>query len=346
MKAAVLTARRTIEIQDIPSPELSDDRVIVRSEYVGICGTEQHIYNGEFEGRVKYPAVLGHEFGGTVLKTGKNVTGIKEGDRVVIDPILPCRRCAACHEGRISSCRDLKLRGVDLPGGMAEEVVCDAFQVFPFPESLPMEQAPMAELYSIACHSAVRMTPAPADTVAVFGAGKVGLCIIDVLKQMGVYRLFAVDVIDERLSIAEEIGADIVVNAAKEDPVQAILKNTDGKGVDKAVEAVGHYKEIKGVLPPVAAACEVVRNGGRVVVLGQGPQNTPLFIKPLVWKEIEIVMSRVSRGEFSRSVRLLEKGALHPEKLISGVYPLEKAGEMFEVLDTDKANYVKVILKV
>jgi threonine dehydrogenase-like Zn-dependent dehydrogenase len=274
------------------------------------------------------------------------VDGFKEGDRVVVDPILSCRRCAACHEGRFNACGSLRLRGIDLPGGMAEQVVCDAFQLFKYPESLPMEHSPMAELYSIACHTAVRAGLAPADTVAVFGAGKVGLSVLDVFRQMGTYRLIAVDVIDERLAIAERLGVDVTINAKKEDPVAKIMDMTEGTGVDKAVEAIGHYDEIDGVLPPVAAAAEVLRSAGRMVVLGQGPQETPLFLKPLVWREIEIIMSRVSLGEFGRAVRMMERGVLHPDELITDTCPLAETGAMFEELEKDKASHVKVVLEV
>ena len=346
MKAAVLTGKRTIEIQDIPSPECREGQVIIRPEYVGICGTEQHVFNGEFEERVKYPAVLGHEFGGVIQKTGAGVTGFKEGERVVIDPIIPCRRCTACHHGHFNACGTLKLRGIDLPGGMAEEVVCDEWQLFPYPEPLPMEHSPMAELYSIGCHCASRCSLDPADTIAVFGAGKVGLSVIDVVKQLGVHTLFAVDTVDERLARARELGADVCINPHKENPVEKIMDMTGGKGVDRAVEAIGHYDEIEGVEPPVSACGIVLRPGGRMVVLGQGPQKTPLFLKPLVWKEIEIIMSRVSRGEFPRAVRLMEKGKLHPDTIITGIYPLEKAGEMFELLEKNKADHVKAVLKI
>lgn len=346
MRAAVLTGRRIIEIKDIPAPEPNENQVIVRAAYTGICGTEQHIWNGEFEQRVKYPAVLGHEFGGYILKTGRNVTGFKEGDKVVVDPIISCHTCPACHEGRFNACRSLKLRGVDLPGGMAEEVVCDLSQVFRYPDHLPMEHSPMAELYSIACHCAVRARIRPADTVAVFGAGKVGLSVIDVFRQMGISRLFAVDTVDDRLAKAAALGADRTINPRHEDPVAVIREATDGTGVDLAVEAVGHYDEIDGILPPVAAAGEALRNAGRLVVLGQGPQHTPVFFKTLVWKEIDMVMSRVSLGEFPRAVRLMDRGLLHPDKIISGVFPLEKTGEMFERLEKDKAGLVKVVLKI
>lgn len=346
MKAAVLTGKRKIEIQDIESPTCGPGQVIVRPEFTGICGTDQHVFNGEFEGRVAYPAVLGHEFGGRVVKTGADITGFREGDRVVVDPIIPCRRCTACHEGHFNACRSLKLRGIDLPGGMAEEVVCDEWQLFCYPEPLAMEHSSMAELYSIGCHCAVQARLAPGDTVAVFGAGKVGLSVIDVFKQLGVHTLFAVDVVGGRLAKAEELGADICINPLEENPVERILDITEGKGVDRAVESVGHYDEISGIEPPVSACGSVLRSGGRMVVLGQGPQKTPLFLKSLVWKEIEIIMSRVSRGEFPRAVRLLEGGKLHPAVIITGIYPLEQAGEIFEMLEKNREDHIKAVLKI
>ncbi|MFH1706422.1 MAG: alcohol dehydrogenase catalytic domain-containing protein [Planctomycetota bacterium] len=346
MRAAVLTGRRRIEIRDVPALECGPGQVVVRPVSTGICGTEQHVWNGEFEARVAYPAILGHEFGGRIARIGPGVMGWREGDAVVVDPIIPCRQCTACHTGRYNACGSLKLRGIDLPGAMAEEVVCDAWQLFRYPAALPLAQSALAELYSIGCHAASRAALEPADTVAVFGAGKVGLAVIDVLKAMGVHHLFAVDPEDARLARATRLGADLTVNPRAADPVVAIRAATGGAGVDRVIEAVGHFDEIPGRLPPVAAGAELLRPGGRMVVLGQGPQSTPLFFKPLVWKEIEIVMSRVSRGEFARAVRLMESGRLHPDVIITHTAPLAEAGALFEAMEHDRAGYVKVILAI
>ena len=179
-----------------------------------------------------------------------------------------------------------------------------------------------------------------------FGTGKVGLSVVDVLRQLGPHTLIAVDTVDERLARAETLGADVCINARTKNPVETIMDITGGEGVDRAVEAVGHFDEIEDRDPPAAACGRVLRPGGRMVILGQGPRETPFLLKPLVWKEIEIIMSRVSRGEFPRAVRMMERGKLHPETIITGIYPLEKAGEMFEILEKNKADHVKAVLNI
>ena len=126
MKAAILHGRRDIRPGDLPDPEAGPGEVIVSVEYVSICGTDHHVYLGEFEGRVSYPAVLGHEFAGVVESAGEGVEGLSPGDRVAVDPDLPCGRCPACRDGRSSGCQRLKLIGIDRPGAFAEIVAVPA----------------------------------------------------------------------------------------------------------------------------------------------------------------------------------------------------------------------------
>ncbi len=346
MKAAVLTSARNIEYSEVPEPGINEDQVLISPLFTGICGTDQHIFNGEFEGRVDYPAILGHEFGGVVLQAGAHVTTCREGDRVVVDPIIPCRKCRPCHEGKLSSCVNLKLRGVDVPGAMAEQVVADENQVFAFPDTLSFEWAPMAELYSIACHAAVRGGVKPADTVVILGAGKVGLSLVDVFRNIGTADLISVDPVPERRAVAARLGADYTIDPGKENPVDVVETLTEGRGADIVVEAVGHYDVTSCMKPPIAAGAEMVRNGGRMVILGQGAQETSVLFKPLVWKEIEIVMSRVSRGEFSRSVSMMERGLLHPDLIISEIFSLEDAHNVFLNMEQDKASCIKAVLRI
>ena len=121
MKAAILHDDRDIRFGEVPDPRLEPGQVLVKSAYAGICGTDLHIFRGEFRQRVKFPAIQGHEFGGTIVEIGKGVTDLKVGDRVAVDPILPCHACVACHSGHINACRTLKLLGVDLAGGFVED---------------------------------------------------------------------------------------------------------------------------------------------------------------------------------------------------------------------------------
>ena len=146
MKAGILTNDRDIRVDDALDPRIRADEVLVAPSFVGICGTDLHIYRGEFHDRVKFPAILGHEFGGIIEEVGKDVTGFKVGDRVVVDPIIPCNRCPACLSGHLNACRTLKLLGIDLDGGFGQYVAAPAGRVYSLPDSIPMVYAPMVEM--------------------------------------------------------------------------------------------------------------------------------------------------------------------------------------------------------
>jgi len=133
MKAAILQGDRAIGVADAPDPRIGSDEVLVKSSHAGICGTDVHIFRGEFHDRVKYPAILGHEFGGIIEEVGAQVRGFKPGDRVAVDPILSCHACPACLEGHINCCAGLKLLGVDLPGGFGQYVAVPQNRLFALP---------------------------------------------------------------------------------------------------------------------------------------------------------------------------------------------------------------------
>jgi hypothetical protein len=148
MKAGILYDDRDIRMGDAPDPRIKSDEVLVESGFAGICGTDLHIYRGEFHERVKFPAIQGHEFGGVIREIGKEVKGFKVGDRVVVDPIISCHSCPACLSGHINACRTLKLLGVDLDGGFGQYVAAPVSRLYRLPDNVPMAHAPMVELRS------------------------------------------------------------------------------------------------------------------------------------------------------------------------------------------------------
>jgi 2-desacetyl-2-hydroxyethyl bacteriochlorophyllide A dehydrogenase len=345
MRAAVLEAPGRFSVREIPDPVVGERQVLVRTAFVSICGSDLHVFHGEFGARVKFPAVLGHEFCGTVEAVGKAVEGFAPGDRVVADPLVPCGRCPSCEEGLYSACRRLKLLGIDLQGGHAELVAVAAERVYRLPGEVRMEHAAVIELYSVAVHAVRRARVEPGDTVVLLGTGRLGLAILDVLALTSAARIVAVDVDDSRLAVARRLGAECVVNARERDPIDAVRELTGGDGAERVIEAIGHWEKIDGRLPPMAQAVEMVRNGGRITVLGQGNESCPIAFKPFVWKEAEIVASRVSRGEFPRAVRLVAEGRLHPAELITHRMPIGSVQEAFERSDAREKGMIKVLLQ-
>jgi len=347
MKAGILYGDREIRMGDAPEPEIRPDEVLVAPACAGICGTDLHIYRGEFHERVEFPAILGHEFGGTVELVGRDVSGIKVGDRVAVDPILSCHTCPACLSGHINACRSLKLLGVDLDGGFGQLVAVPANRIYPLPESVPLEHVPMVEMYGLGHHVLQRGRVQPGETVAILGAGRLGLSVLDVLcHSAGAAMTIAVDIQPFRLEKARQLGADHVIDAAQEDPLKRVAEITNGSGLDCVIECIGHYQVFEGKEPPLAQAVKMIRNGGRVVTAGLGEQLTAVHFKTLVLKEAEIIASRVTRGEFPRALRLLAKGLLHPGLLITDRMPLREISRAFKQVDGEDAGTIKIVLDV
>jgi len=347
MKAGILFNDLDIRPGEAPDPRIAPDEVLIQSQFAGICGTDLHIYRGEFHNRVRFPAIQGHEFGGLVVEAGREVDQFKPGDRVVVDPIVSCHACPACLEGHINACRTLKLFGVDLPGGYGQYIAIPASHVFHLPESVPMQYAPMVEMYALGHHILGRGRVQPGETVAILGAGKLGLSILDVLCHTANPSLVvATDIQPYRLEIASRLGADSAINLHEPDPVQYVLEITGGVGVDCVIEAVGHYHLADGQQAPLAQAVQMIRSGGRIVTAGLGEQLSALHFKTLVLKEAEIIASRVTRGEFPRAIRMMAKGLLHPDLLVTGQMPMRQVAEAFQQVDREDPCTIKLVLDV
>lgn len=347
MKAGILYNDRDIRLGDAPDPRVQSDEVLVETGYAGICGTDLHIYRGEFHSRVKFPAIQGHEFGGIIREVGKEVRDFKVGDRVVVDPIISCHSCPACLTGHINACRTLKLLGVDLDGGFGQYVAAPASHLYPLPDSVPMKFAPMVEMYGLGHHVLQRGRVQPGETVAILGAGKLGLSVLDVLCHSASPAMTIVtDMQPFRLETARKLGAEFTVNFQQEDPVARVMEITKGIGVDCVIECVGHYHEVAGQASPLAQAVAMVRTAGRIVTCGLGEQLSSVHFKTLVIKEAEIVASRVTLGEFPRAIRLMSKGLLHPDLLVTEETPLREITSAFAKVDRDDPSTIKVVLDV
>lgn len=347
MKAGILYNAKDIRVGEAPMPQIGPGEVLIESKAAGICGTDLHIYLGEFTARVKYPAIQGHEFGGVIVEVGSDVKGFKVGDRVVADPVISCHSCPACRTGHINACRTLKLLGVDLDGGYGQYVAAPASHLFPLPDSVPMNHAPMVEMYALGHHILERGHVQPGETVALLGAGKLGLSILDVLcHSVSPGVTVVTDLQPFRLETAQKLGADVALNLNDVDPVERVLELTDGVGVDCVIEAVGHYHLPDKQEAPLAQAVKMIRSGGRVVTCGLGEQLSAIHFKTLVLKEAEIIASRVTRGQFPRAIQMLSRGLLHPDLLITDVRPLDDITAAFTQVESEDPETIKIVLEI
>lgn len=272
MKAAIIRKYGTIALEEVEKPGLPDNNVLIKLRYASICGSDQHIFKGEFHPRTQLPLIPGHEFAGVVEAVGKEVKNFHPGEKVTVDPILWCGKCAAC---------------------------------------------------------------------------KVGQAILHAASTITKGKIILADILDDRLSIASSTFPNlVVVNTALRDPVALIKELTNGCGVDVAFEAVGHDVKVEGRLNPVRTCINAIKGGGTVCVLGLGDHPAEILMKELIWKEAKIISSRVSHGEFSRTIEALDKKTINPQNMITGILKLENAQQGFELLESEPGKHLKILLKI
>ncbi len=345
MKAAVLETYRHFEWKEVPTPKVRHGEILVHIKFASICGTDMHIFPGDFHPRTQVPFIPGHEFGGVVAEIGDGVSGFEIGDKVAVDPIIWCNECPACERKHYPACTKLKLLGVDLNGGFAQFISVPPHMLFKASPGTPDEHVALVEIYGIGFHANRRAETKEDDVIAIWGAGRVGQVILQAARTKTKGAIFIVDPLENRLEIATKHNENVItINPKKENPVEAIKRYTDGKGVDIAFEAVGHAEEFEGVHTPVRSCILSLRGGGKVCVLGLGDDPSHVVFKELIWKEGQIITSRVSDGEFTEVIENLKAGNLKPEALISKVMHGSEIQKAFELLEKEKEKYLKVLI--
>ncbi|HKZ31878.1 MAG TPA: galactitol-1-phosphate 5-dehydrogenase [Vicinamibacteria bacterium] len=341
MKALVLTAYRRLEIRDVPRPEPGPGDVRVRVHACGICGSDVHGYDGS-SGRRIPPLIMGHEAAGVVDAVGAEVRAFRPGDRVTFDSTIHCGVCGFCRSGQANLCDSRRVVGVApgeyrQDGAFAEAVVVPERIVCRVPDKVPFEQAAMVEPLSVAVHAVRRARVAAGDRALVVGCGMIGLLTLQVAKAAGCASVVAVDLDEGRLAQAARLGADVTFVAGDDVPAR-ILELTGGRGVDVALEAVG-------AAAPIATAVRSLRKGGTLVLIGNVTPRVEVDLQAIVTRELSLLGTCASNGEYPEALALLARGAVRLDGLISRIAPLEEGPAWFERLYAREAGLMKVILQ-
>ena len=342
MKALLLTEVKKLQVVDLPEPKCGPGDLLVRVRACGICGSDIHGFDGS-SGRRIPPLVMGHEAAGVVTAIGEGVRGFQVGDRVTFDSTVSCGSCHFCKLGSINLCENRQVLGVSCKefrrqGAFAEYVTVPQNIAYHIPDSLPFEHAAMIEAVSIAVHATNRTPRNLGGSVAVIGAGMIGLLCIQTLKIAGYSKIIAVDLEDEKLELAKKLGATHSVNARNQDPVAAILEWTGGRGCDAAMEVVGANK-------PVSTCFQVVRKGGSVTLVGNLTPTVELPLQTVVTRELSVYGSCASNGEIPQCIELLTSGAIQVAPLITATTDLENTPNWFDRLYAGEKGAMKVIVK-
>jgi L-iditol 2-dehydrogenase len=342
MRALLLTDYKQMEVTEVDEPEVGSDDVLIQVEACGICGSDIHGYDGSTGRRIP-PLIMGHEAAGIVVETGANVSDLPIGTRVTFDSMVSCGKCGFCEAGTINLCDNRMVLGVSCGeyrrhGAFAERISVPRRIVYTLPEQLPFEHAALIEAVSVAVHAA-NVTPLKQnDTAVVIGAGMIGLLAIQAIRAAGASRVIAVDLSDNRLAVAEQVGADVCLRADECDVPATVQELTSGRGADVALEVVGST-------PTVTAAIESVRKGGHVTLIGNVSPSVDVPLQSIVTREISLQGTCGCNGEYPQCIELMESGAIDVAPLITSKIKLSDGPYCYTRLHAGDPDQMKVVVQ-
>ncbi|MBU5351339.1 2,3-butanediol dehydrogenase [Paenibacillus silvae] len=347
MKALRWHGVKDLRLENIAEPQPEQGQVKIKVQWCGICGSDLHEYTAgpifipaqdphPLTGE-KAPIVMGHEFSGQVVEVGEGVTRFQVGDRVVVEPIYACGQCEACKQGRYNLCDKMGFLGLaGGGGGFSEYVTAAENMVHPIPDSISYEQGALVEPSAVALHAVRQSKLKVGDTAAVFGAGPIGLLVIEALKASGASNIYVVELSKERKAKAEELGA-IVIDPTEYNVVEEIHRRTQG-GVNVAYE-------VTGVPRVLQQAVDSTRIGGELMIVSIFEQEAPIMPNSIVMKERTVNGIIGYRDVFPAVISLMEKGFFPADRLVTKRIGLDEVVEHgFEALLKEK-NQVKILVK-
>lgn len=338
MKAIQITGLREMEVIEIDKPQMADDEVLIRLHYVGFCGSDLNTYLGR-NTMAKMPVIPGHEVGGVIEATGKNVPDtLKAGMPVTVNPYTNCGKCASCRNGRVNACKDNQTLGVQRDGIMCEYAVLPWQKVITAGNLDPRTCA-LIEPMSVGFHAVSRAEVTDTDVVMVIGCGMVGMGAI-VRSALRGATVIAADIDDKKLAIAREMGATHTINTRTEDVHARLTDITHGFGPDVIIEAVGST-------PTYQMAIDEIGFTGRVVCIGYAKSEIAFQTKFFVQKELDIRGSRNAMpSDFRAVIHYLERGTCPVDRLISNEVEPEQAKEAMESWTEHPGDVFRILVKM
>jgi threonine 3-dehydrogenase len=327
------------EIREVKVPGFGATDVLVRVKVASICGTDLHIYEWDrwAQHRIHPPLIPGHEFCGEVVAYGDEVTSVKEGDFVSAEMHVACGKCLQCRTGEAHVCQNVKIIGVDTDGAFAEYVVIPESNIWKLDPEIPQEYASILDPLGNAVHTVLAGEIA-ARTVAITGAGPIGLFAIAVARAVGAATVFAIEVNEHRRNIAKKMRADCVLDPSKEDVRSIIMEKTGGLGVDVVLEMAGHPDAIR-------TAFDIVRRGGRISLLGLTSKPISLnFSEDIIFKGITVqgINGRRMYQTWYQMTALLKAGKLDLHPVITDRISMKDFSKAMERLKTGEASKILV----
>lgn len=337
MKAVIVPEPGKVQIIEKSMPDIrGGNEVLVRVRLAGICGSDVHIYHGTSP-VATYPRIIGHEVTGEIVAAGPDVTRVKVGDKVVLEPIRSCGNCYACRQGRKNVCANLQVYGVHLDGGYQPYLVLPEENVHKVGDYLSWEEAVLVEPFTIGAQANWRGDVKENDVVFIMGAGTIGLCALQIAKLKGAVCIVS-DIFDSKLEYAKKMGADHTLNASRQDIRREIMELTGGLGPNVTIDAVCTANTF-------AEAVEITSVAGRVVVLGFLDAPSPIAQVEITKKELTVVGSRLQTNQFPAVIRWMNEGKLKVSDFITHRFPPEQFQEAVRLMETQPEQVRKVVLQ-
>lgn len=348
MKAAVWHGHKDLRIENVKEPQVKKDYVKIKVDYAGICGTDRHEYVGpnfipvekphRLTGRVA-PLIIGHEFSGTIVELGENVSGYSVGDRVTANGSLTCKECEMCRSGRYNVCKKLGFLGVGEDGAFAEYVLVEAARLFKIPDTVTQRQAVLAEPLACGIHATNIVGDVEGKTVVVIGPGIIGLSAFFAAKLKGAAKILVVGIGTDRKELIEKNGGEYF-DTANGDLLEYVEKWTDGNLADLVYECVG-------IQPTLNNAIVITKPGGKIMVMGVFEKPPVVDLNTLQEAERTILTSQAHIDEIATALEYIRDGKIDTEELVTGEVTLDNLVEDgFEELIKHPAENIKVIIKI
>lgn len=341
-RAAILYKAYDLRLEEVPIPEFNDDEVLIQLKASGICGSDVHYYK---EGRVgdyivENPMILGHESAGEIVEVGKNVKNFKPGDRVAIEPGVPCFKCRYCKEGKYNLCPDIFFFATPPDdGSFVDYVKFTSDFLFKLPDNMSYEEGAMLEPFSVGLFAVHKAQQEPGATVLVLGAGTIGLMTIQAAAVAGAGKIIAVDIKQENLELAKKLGATDVINAGKEDVLQKAPELCDDREIDVIYDAVGIGRTVR-------QGIELIKKGGTVVWIGLSNEEEAFSIGKIVFKEINIKGMFRYANMYQKAINLVEKGLVDLKSMITKRISFEEIPETMKAIADGQVEGVKTIVNM
>ena len=337
MKAIVIPSPNEIEIREIPMPLVKEGEALLKVKYVGICGADVASFTGN-QPFTTYPRIPGHEFSAEIVEIPENDKGLKVGDIVTCNPYFNCGECYSCGRGFVNCCTDNQTMGVQRDGAFCEYISMPVERIYSG-MGLSAKELALVEPFSISRHAISRATIKKSDTVLVIGAGPIGLFALLAAKPE-CKKIVVADILDNRLQLALDYGADAVVNTKNQSLEEFTAEFTEGRGFDVCIEACGAPETFLGCIENAAFA-------GNIILIGNGKRETSFVHSIILKKELNVFGSRNAlKDDFVNNIQAIASGEADVMKMVSGIYDMENALDAFKALANNDGTLAKLLINI